>query len=69
MCQLCKFYGKKQITDSKTLRIALEEAQVLYKSKDDEVLAHIDALTNKWLFGKGQGRDKQLEEEWERGHR
>lgn len=69
MCQLCKHYGKKKIENQRTLRNALEEARLFYTSPDAETMAHIDALTNQWLFGRSPPREPDIEEEWERGHR
>jgi hypothetical protein len=67
---LCKHYGKTKLGE-KTLKLALEECQNQYASAqhDEEMLAHLDALTQRWLFGQTPRREPDVEEEWERSHR
>lgn len=72
MCIACKVYGRKQIVSEPVLKRALASLKDLYDDADEEVLAHLDALTNRWLLGKGGEpvvRDVEAEEWWERGHR
>ena len=70
MCALCKHYGKAKLGE-KDLKFALEECQVKYAhaKHDEEMLAHLDALTQRWLFGKTPKREPDIEEAWERSHR
>jgi len=72
MCALCKHYGKTKLGE-KDLKHALEECQGRYaianSKHDDDMLAHLDALTQRWLFGKMPKREPDIEEAWERSHR
>lgn len=72
MCALCKHYGKSKLGE-KTLKAALEECRTSYAKAsgehDEERLAHLDALTQHWLFGATPKREPDVEEQWERSHR
>jgi hypothetical protein len=72
MCIACKTYGKRQISSKPILTKALAALKELYYHADDEMLAHLDALTNRWLLGKSGEqfmRDIEADELWERSHR
>jgi len=72
MCIACKTYGKTQIVSEPVLKRALASLKELYLDADDETLAHLDALTNRWLLGKNGerfARDIEADELWERNHR
>jgi hypothetical protein len=72
MCALCKHYGKSKLGE-KALKSALEECESRYfqacQKRDAEMLVHLDALTQRWLFGATPKREPDVEEQWERSHR
>jgi hypothetical protein len=72
MCIACKVYGRQKIVSQPVLKKALENLKELYVGADGEMLAHLDALTNRWLLGKNGERfirDIEADELWERLHR
>jgi shikimate kinase len=72
MCIACKVYGKQKIVSEPVLKRALASLKELYYDADEEMLAHLDALTNRWLLGKeGEkfARDIETDALWERNHR
>jgi hypothetical protein len=69
MCIACKTYGKKQIVSKPVLTKALLTIKELYYNADEETLAHLDALTQRWLMGSTPKREPDVEDFWERSHR
>jgi hypothetical protein len=69
MCIACKTYGKQKIVSEPVLKRALTNLKELYREADEETLAHLDALTQRWLMGTIPKREPDVEDLWERNHR
>ena len=71
MCIACKTYGRNKITNEQQLKKALQSLKGLFYNADEEMLLHLDALTNRWLSGKSGDQfiqDSEVDKIWGKAH-